>query len=170
MKILLVEDDAETSAYVKTGLTEHGHSVDETTDGHSGLMLLTESQYDVAIVDRMLPALDGISLVKFARASGVKTPVLFLSALSGVYDRVDGLDAGGDDYLVKPFSLIELHARVQALGRRLASTETPTELRVGDLVMNLLRRSASRDGRPIELHAREFRLLEYLMRNADRVV
>lgn len=170
MKVLIIEDDAETAAYIANGLIEHGHVVDQAGDGREGLFLATGGGYDVAIVDRMLPALDGLKLVKNLRDEGIGTAVLFLTNLGGIDDRVEGLNAGGDDYLVKPFAFSELLARVNALGRRPAITAAETVLRVADLEMDLLKRSVTRDGRAIELQPREFKLLECLMRHADRVV
>lgn len=170
MKVLLIEDDQEMGTYVKRGLEEHGHVVDLAANGRDGLFLATGETYDVMVVDRMLPGLDGLSVVKTIRGAGIGTPVLFLTTMSGVDDRVEGLEAGGDDYLVKPFAFAELHARVNALTRRPALTSVVTVLRVGDLEMDLIKRSVTRGGVPIELQPREFRLLEYLMRNAGRVV
>ncbi len=170
MKVLMIEDDRETSAYVARGLREQGHVVDLAATGRDGLFLATDGGHDVLIVDRMLPGLDGIGLVRALRGTGVKAPVLFLTALGGVGDRVRGLEAGGDDYLVKPFAFAELLARVNALARRPPLTDTPTALRAGDLEMNLLKRAVTRAGGPVELQPREFQLLEYLLRNADRVV
>jgi two-component system OmpR family response regulator len=170
MKILLIEDDPEIADYLQAGLREHGHAVDRAADGREGLFMATTEAYDVLIVDRMLPGLDGLSLVKVVRAAEIKTPVLFLTTLTGIDDRVAGLDAGGDDYLVKPFAFSELLARVHALGRRLPLSGSPTVLRVADLELDLLRRMAARGGRRIELQPKEFRLLEYLMRHADQVV
>ena len=170
MKVLLIEDDQETSDYVARGLREHGHVVDLAATGRDGLFLATDGGHDVLIVDRMLPGLDGVGLVQALRGTGVKAPVLFLTALGGVGDRVRGLEAGGDDYLVKPFAFSELLARINALARRPPLSDTPTVLRAGDLEMDLLRRTVVRGGRVVELQPREFQLLEYLMRNADRVV
>jgi two-component system OmpR family response regulator len=170
MQVLLVEDDADTAAYIVEGLSEIGHAVEHTTDGGNAERLATGGRYDVLIVDRMLPGRDGLSLVKAIRAAGVATPVLFLSALNGLGDRVTGLEGGGDDYLVKPFALSELVARVNALARRRAIDTQETVLRVGDLELDLVKRTAVRQGRPLDLQPREFRLLEYLMRNAGRVV
>ena len=170
MKVLVIEDDQETSAYVARGLREHGHVVDIAATGRDGLFLATDGGHDVLIVDRMLPGLDGIGLVQALRASGVKAPVLFLTALGGVGDRVRGLEAGGDDYLVKPFAFAELMARVNALARRPPLSDTPTVLRAADLEMDLLKRVVTRAGQPLDLQPREFQLLEFLMRNADRVV
>ena len=170
MKVLLIEDDQETSAYVARGPREQGHVVDLAATGRDGLFLATEGGHDVLIVDRMLPGLDGIGLVQALRGTGVKAPVLFLTALGGVGDRVRGLEAGGDDYLVKPFAFAELLARVNALARRPPLSDTPTVLRAGDLEMDLLGRTVARGGRAIDLQPREFQLLAFLMRNADRVV
>jgi two-component system OmpR family response regulator len=170
MKILLIEDDREIADYLQAGLREHGHAVDRAADGREGLFMATTEAYDVLIVDRMLPGPDGLSLVKVVRAAEIKTPVLFLTTLTGIDDRVAGLDAGGDDYLVKPFAFSELLARVHALGRRLPLSGSPTVLRVADLELDLLRRMAARGGRQIELQPKEFRLLEYLMRHAGQVV
>lgn len=170
MKVLLVEDDQESAAYVARGLREQGHVVDVAATGRDGLFLATDGGHDVLIVDRMLPDLNGVGLVQALRASGVKTPVLFLTALAGVGDRVRGLEAGGDDYLVKPFAFAELLARLNALARRPPLSDVPTALRVGDLEMDLLKRRVTRGGRIVELQPREFQLLEFLMRHADRVV
>jgi two-component system OmpR family response regulator len=170
MKILLIEDDADTAAYVADGLREHGHVVDHVADGREGLSLAADERYELLIVDRMLPGVDGLAIVQTVRAGGVRTPVLFLSTLGGLDDRVTGLDAGGDDYLVKPFAFSELAARVNALGRRPAMAAMETMLQAGDLEMDLLKRTVTRQGRPIDLQPREFRLLEYLLRNAGRVV
>jgi two-component system OmpR family response regulator len=167
MKVLLIEDDADTAAYIIDGMRGHGHAIDHVVDGHEAVAAACGRVYDVLIVDRMLPRLDGLTLVKRVREAGVRTPVLFLSALGGLDDRVTGLDSGGDDYLVKPFALPELIARVNALGRRPAEESI---LQVGDLEMNLLARTVTRAGKPIDLQQREFRLLEYLMRHAGRVV
>ena len=170
MKILIIEDDAQTAAYIANGLKEHGHTVDLAGSGRDGLFLATGEGYDLLVVDRMLPELDGLTIVKTIRASGDKTPVLFLTALGGVDDRVTGLDAGGDDYLVKPFAFSELLARINALGRRPPINSAETVLRVENLEMDLLKRSVTRDGHAIELQPREFRLLEYLMRHTGQVV
>jgi two-component system, OmpR family, response regulator len=170
MKVLLIEDDEATSAYIARGLREQGHVVDLAHTGRDGLFLATEGGHDVLIVDRMLPGLNGIGLVRTLRETGVKAPVLFLTALGGVGDRVRGLEAGGDDYLVKPFAFAELLARINALARRPPLNDTPTVLRAGDLEMDLLKRTVLRSGKPVELQAREFQLLEFLMRNADRIV
>jgi two-component system, OmpR family, response regulator len=171
MKVLVIEDDAATNAYIVNGLRELGHVVDATSDGREGLALAAATEiYDAMVVDRMLPGVDGLGLVKRIRAAGVKTPVLFLTALDGIDDRVAGLEAGGDDYLVKPFAFAELAARLAALARRPPLSEIQTALRVADLEMNLLERTAARGGARLDLQPREFQLLEYLMRNAGRVV
>jgi two-component system OmpR family response regulator len=169
MKVLLIEDDVKTATYVKRGLEEHGHVVDSAGNGRDGLFLAAGEGYDVMIVDRMLPGLDGLGIVKAARAAGVTTPVLFLTTMGGIEDRVEGLEVG-DDYLVKPFAFSELMARINALARRPAIAQVPTVLRVADLEMDLIGRKVRRAGREIELQPREFRLLEYLMRNAGRVL
>ena len=170
MKILLAEDDQQTAAYIRDGLNAEGHSVDLVGDGQDALVRATLQNYDLLIADRMMPGLDGLSLVKALRAARFRAPVLMLTALDGVSDRVDGLHAGADDYLVKPFAFAELSARVAALARRPQFSETPeTELTVGDLRMDLLSRAVSRAGQEIDLQPREFRLLEHLMRRAGRV-
>lgn len=170
MKILLIEDDAETLAYVSQGLEEHGHVVDRAPNGRDGLFLAAGETFDVLIIDRMLPALDGLALVKTLRAAGVQTPVLFLTTMSGVGQRVEGLEAGGDDYLTKPFAFAELLARVHALGRRRPVAQVETVLKVADLEMDLIGRKVRRGGNEVEIQPQEFKLLEYLMRNAGRVV
>ena len=170
MKVLVVEDDAETADYIVSGLSEHGHVVDHARNGRDGLFLAGAGTYEVAVVDRMLPGLDGLSLVKTLRNDGVGTAVLFLTNLDGIDDRVEGLEAGGDDYLVKPFAFSELLARVNALGRRPAIAAVETVLRVADLEMDLLKRGVTRGGKAIDLQPREFKLLECLMRYAGRVV
>jgi two-component system OmpR family response regulator len=170
MRILIVEDDADTSAYVSNGLAEEGHIAEAVADGRDGLTQAMEGAYDVIVVDRMLPGLDGLSLVRALRAVGRKVPVLFLTSLGGVDDRVDGLNAGGDDYLVKPFAFSELMARVNALSRRPHLKNTETVLRVGDLEMDLIARKVTRGSDVIALQPREFGLLEILMRNKGRVL
>lgn len=170
MKLLIVEDDKEAASYLKRALSEVGHTVDHATGGRDGLMLAAVEPYDVIILDRMLPEVDGLSILRTIRASGVKTPVLLLTAMGGIDDRVEGLDAGGDDYLVKPFAFAELLARVNALARRPPQQEVRTELVLADLRMDLLRRNVTRAGQRIELQPREFQLLEYMLRNAGRVV
>jgi two-component system OmpR family response regulator len=170
MRILVVEDDAETAAYLLNGLAEAGHVAEKVADGRDGLARAMDEPFDILVVDRMLPGLDGLSLVKTLRAVGNKVPVLFLTSLGGVDDRVDGLDVGGDDYLVKPFAFSELMARVNALARRPHLKDAETVLRVGDLEMDLIARKVTRGGMPIDLQPREFRLLEVLMRNKGRVL
>jgi two-component system OmpR family response regulator len=170
VKLLLIEDDTETSAFVANGLREHGHVVDVADNGRDGLFLAAGEPYDVVIVDRMIPGLDGLALVKTIRGAGQKTPVLFLTALGGIDDRVAGFDAGGDDYLVKPFAFAELLARINALARRPPIASTETTLRVQDLELDLIKRSVTRGGRRIDLQPQEFKLLEYLLRHAGRVV
>ncbi|MDE3080415.1 MAG: response regulator transcription factor, partial [Paracoccaceae bacterium] len=155
MRILVVEDDATTADYIAAGLREEGHAVDLIMDGRDALIRATGEAYDVMIVDRMLPGLDGLSLVRALRAARNTTPVLFLTSLGGVDDRIEGLNAGGDDYLVKPFAFGELSARVAALGRRPQIKETVTELTAGDLKMDLLARRVTRAGREIDLLPRE---------------
>lgn len=170
MRVLVIEDDAETGSYLRRGLREQGHVVDIATNGRDGLFMATSEAYDILIVDRMLPHLDGLSVVKTARATGLKTPVLFLTTMSGVGDRVEGLEAGAEDYLVKPFAFAELSARINALARRPPMAQVETVLKVADLEMDLISREVRRAGLDIDLQPREFRLLEYLMRNAGRVV
>jgi len=170
MRILLIEDDQRTADYVERGLVEDGHACDVIGDGRGGLSQATREHYDVLVVDRMLPGLDGLALVKALRAAAVRTPVLFLTSVGGVDDRVEGLEAGADDYLVKPFAFSELLARVNALSRRPPMQQERSTLRVHDLEMDLIRRRVKRAGREIELQPKEFRLLEVLMRNEGRVI
>jgi two-component system OmpR family response regulator len=170
VKILLIEDDVETAEYLARGLTEEGHVIDRAATGRDGLFLAGSEPYDLLIVDRMLPGTDGLSIVKAVRQVGIETPVLFLTTRSSIEDRVQGLEAGGDDYLVKPFAFAELVARVNALGRRPRKAATETTLRVDDLEIDLTGRAVRRAGRRIELQPREYRLLEYLMRHAGQVV
>lgn len=170
MKILVIEDDTETAEYVAHGLEQEGHVVDRAATGRDGLFLAGSEPYDLLIVDRMLPGLDGMAIVKTIRSAGVQTPVLFLTTRSSVGDRVAGLDAGGDDYLVKPFAFAELVARVSALGRRPRGATHGTNLKVGDLELEQSSRVVKRAGRSIELQPREYRLLEYLMQHAGQVV
>jgi two-component system OmpR family response regulator len=170
MKILLIEDDAKTVAYIAKGLHEQGHVVDHAANGRDGLFLAAGQHYELMIVDRMLPGLDGLGIVKTIRGAGVQTPVLFLTTMGGIDDRVAGLEAGGDDYLLKPFAFAELLARVNALARRPPLGTGETILRVADLEIDLLKRSVTRAGQRIELQPQEFKLLEYLMRHAGRVV
>ena len=170
MRILVVEDDLEAQRYLVNGLKEAGHVVDDAADGDVGLTLALSRPYDMAIIDRMLPKMDGIKLVEEIRLQGNATPVLFLSALSEVDDRVKGLKAGGDDYLTKPYAFVELLARMDALMRRRHPASVKTRLQVGDLDLDLLTRAAKRGDVAIDLQPREFRLLEYLMRHANQVV
>ena len=171
MRVLVVEDDREVAGYVAKVLAEAGHLAEIAGDGTEGLVMATSEAFDVLVVDRMLPRLDGLALVQALRASDCRVPVLILSALGEVTDRVKGLRAGGDDYLAKPFAAAELLARIEALARRAAGrAASETALRVGDLEIDLLTRSASRAGRRIELQPREFRLLEFLARNAGTVM
>jgi two-component system, OmpR family, response regulator len=170
MKLLLIEDDRRAAEYVANGLRECGHSVDHAVDGAEGLTLALASRYDVIVADRMLPYTDGLAVVQALRAQGVTTPILILSALAQVDDRVKGLRAGGDDYLTKPFAFSELLARIEVLPRRAGAQEAVTRLKVADLEMDLVARKVSRSGRLLDLTAREFRLLEFLMRHAGRVV
>ena len=170
MRILLIEDDKETVRFLIKALGESGHATDAAGDGEQGLAMARESHYDVLVVDRMLPERDGLSVVRTLRAEGVRTPVLFLSALGEVDDRVKGLKAGGDDYLVKPYAYSELLARIEALARRVTPEEQTTRYAVGDLVLDRLSHKVTRGGEAIPLQPREFRLLEYLMRHAGQVV
>jgi two-component system, OmpR family, response regulator len=170
MRVLIVEDDREVARNIAKMLRECGHVADTAHDGEDGLALAREAAFDVLIVDRMMPRRDGLSMVAALRAEGDKTPVLILSALGEVDDRVDGLKAGGDDYLVKPYAPSELIARVDALARRRNPDAVKTRLEVGDLEMDLLARTVKRGGEAILLQPREFRLLEFLMRNAGQVV
>lgn len=171
MKCLLIEDDDETAAYIMRGLKQDGHVVDHAADARTGMLLGADQSYTVLIVDRMLPGNDGLSLVKALRASDVDTPVLFLTTLGGIDDRVAGLEAGGDDYLVKPFAFSELLARLTALGRRPRALEdNSTMLRVHDLELDRLSRTVKRQDAKIDLQAREYQLLEYLMRNSGKVL
>ncbi|VTO17637.1 response regulator transcription factor [Brevundimonas vancanneytii] len=170
MRILVVEDDAEAATAMVRGLSEAGHEVTHAVDGAFGLLESQKGGYDVYVVDRMMPRLDGVAMVETIRKGGDQTPVLFLSALGEVEDRVTGLRAGGDDYLVKPYALAELAARVEALSRRRETGGVQTVLKVGDLEMNLIARTVHRDGQEIDLQPREFQLLEFLMRHAGQSV
>jgi two-component system, OmpR family, response regulator len=169
VKILLIEDDRETADYLTQGLGEAGHNVVVVSNGRDGLLQAAGEAWDLLIVDRMLPGLDGLAVVKTLRGSGVETPVLFLTTLGGIDDRVSGLNAGGDDYLVKPFAFAEFVARVNALGRR-PCRQPATALKVANLEIDLLARAVRRGDSEVELQPREFRLLEYLMRHAGQVV
>jgi two-component system OmpR family response regulator len=170
MRVLVIEDDKETALFLQRALKENGHVADIAEDGETGLALAREGGWDVIIVDRMLPRLDGLALVEKLRTGGARTPVLILSALGEVDDRVKGLRAGGDDYLTKPYAYTELLARIEALARRPAPEEQVTRYTVGDLTLDRLSHKVTRAGQAIILQPREFRLLEYLMRNAGQVV
>ena len=170
MKILLAEDDRETAGFVERGLGELGHVVALSSDGVDALHLATTEPFELVLLDRMLPAMDGITVLRRMRAAGIETPVLLLTALGRIEDRVEGLEAGADDYLVKPFAFSELAARINALARRGPIHAEVTRFECGSLTMDLLRREVRRDGVPITLQPREFRLLEELMRNAERAV
>ena len=170
MKILLLEDEDEMRAHVERLLRAAGHVVDHCTTGRDAIFLATSSEYAVLILDRIVPDLDGLGALKAIRAAGVQTPALFLTALHSIGDRVEGLEAGGDDYLVKPFAGSELLARVAALGRRPPIAETITRITVGDLEMDLLKRIVARGGKVIDLQQQEYKLLEYLMRHAGEIV
>ena len=170
MRILIIEDDVETAQFLQKALKESGHAVDLAHDGDDGVALARDGTHDVFIVDRMLPKQDGLTIVKTLRAEGVRTPVLFLSALGAVDDRVKGLKAGGDDYLTKPYAFTELLARIEALVRRAEPQESQTRYQVGDLVLDRLSHRVTRGGEAVLLQPLEYRLLEYLMRNAGQVV
>ena len=170
MKILLIEDDAKTAEYIAGSLREHSHIVDVLANGADGLVMAATSPYDVLIIDRMLPGLDGISIIRTLRASANRVPILMLTTMASVGNRVEGLEAGADDYLTKPFAFAELLARVTALSRRQPLNEQRTTLKSGDLEMDLLARKVTRANRAIDLQPQEFRLLEYLLRNAGRIV
>lgn len=172
MRLLIIEDDREVAAFIRKGLNQAGWNVDHADNGKDGLFLATTEQYDALIVDRMLPGIDGLTVVRTLRASDIDTPAVILSALGEVDDRVSGLKAGGDDYLVKPFAFSELMARIEALIRRsrTAATAARTTLEVADLNMDLLKREVRRGAARIDLQPREFQLLEFLMRHAGQVV
>ena len=170
MRLLLIEDDARVANYVAGGLREAGHVVDHVADGRQGLFHVAGGEYDLVVLDRMLPNVDGLTILSTMRASGDQTPVLILSALGEVDERVKGLRAGGDDYLTKPFAMSELLARIDVLARRGAGPAEESRLSVGDLEMDLLAREVRQAGQPVELTTREFRILEYLLRNKGRVV
>ena len=169
MHILLAEDDVETAGYIRKGLNGEGHVVDHVTDGREALTQATMQPYDLLIFDRMMPGLDGLSLLKSLRAAKVRTPAILLTAMGSVEDRVEGLRAGADDYMVKPFAFVELLARIDTIARRPALREEVTELTVGDLRLDLLRRELTREGRTIELQPREFLLLKHFMERPGRV-
>jgi len=170
MKLLVIEDDEKTASFIVKGLSQAGFTADHAKDGQTGLFMATTSPYDAAVVDVMLPLLDGISLVKELRAQKIMTPVIFLSAKGSTEDRIKGLEAGGDDYLPKPFAFSELLVRIQAILRRSSKSAEPTVLLVEDLTLDLIRRKVFRAGTEIELQTKEFALLEYLVRNSGRVV
>ncbi len=170
MKVLIIEDDAEAAEYLSKALRQHGHAADVVGDGMKGLQRANDERYDVLVVDRMLPSLDGLSVIETLRKAGRETPVLIVSALGEVDERVRGLRAGGDDYLVKPYAFAELLARLEVLLHRRGGTPPKTALRVADLELDLLSRQVRRGGQPIELQAREFQILEFLMRHSGRVV
>ena len=171
MRLLVVEDDKDTATYISTGLKEAGHTVDTAATGPDALAAALDTDYDVIVMDRMLPNMDGLSVVRALRAENRKTPVLILSALSQVDDRVKGLEAGGDDYLTKPFAFSELTARIDALARRSSAPDAEaTRLDIGDLSLDILSRTATRNGKPIDLQPREYKILEYMMRRPGRVV
>ncbi len=170
MRILLIEDDLNAAIYLIKGLTENGHIVDHASDGEDGLHMALSGEYDVLVVDRMLPKRDGLSIIRMLRADNKNTAVLILSALGEVDDRVEGLRAGGDDYLVKPYAFTELLARLDALVRRGSVDDNPARLCVADMELDLLRHTVKRAGRVIRLQPRELRLLEYFMRHAGQVV
>jgi two-component system OmpR family response regulator len=170
MRILIVEDDLEAAEVMDRGLTEAGHECVRAPDGEDGLAAARGGEFDVMIVDRMMPRMDGVSMVQAIRREGDQTPVLFLSALGEINDRVDGLKAGGDDYLVKPYAFAELIARVEALSRRRETGSVQTMLRVGELEMDLIGRAVHRQGKEIDLQPREFQLLEFMMRHAGQSV
>jgi two-component system, OmpR family, response regulator len=172
MRLLIIEDEPEVLAYITKGMKEAGHTADTADNGKDGLFLATTEEYDILIVDRMLPALDGLTIIKTLRGAGNTTPVLILSALGEVDDRVKGLRSGGDDYLVKPFAFAELLARAEILGRRKQASNAGAEatLSAGDLTLNLLSRKVMRGALEIELQTREFKLLEYLLRHKGQIV
>ena len=170
MRLLIVEDDRDAADYLVKAFREVGHVADAATDGEDGLGMAADGEYDVLIIDRMLPKLDGLALIGSLRAKGVETPVLILSALGQVDDRIKGLRAGGDDYLPKPYSFAELLARVEVLSRRRGGRGEETVLRVGDLVLDRMSREVKRGDEDVSLQPREFRLLEYLMKHAGQVV
>lgn len=170
MRVLLIEDDTSVADYITKGLKQSGYTVDHAADGKQGLVLASSEHYDVMVVDRMLPHVDGLTIIQTLRAADNKTPGLILSALGEVDDRVKGLKSGGDDYLVKPFAFVELLARIEAILRRQQSSATQTRLRVADLEMDLLAHKVTRSGESFNLQPREYKLLEYLMKHAGQVV
>ena len=170
MKILLVEDDEQMAEFIVRGLKEHGHVTDHAANGKDGLFLAAGEKYDVMIIDRMLPSVDGVSIIKMLRSTKNFTPALLLTTMGGIDDRVEGLEAGADDYLVKPFAFVELMARLSAVTRRPPINNIQTKLNLGELEMDLLKREVKRAGKHIELLPQEFKLLEFLMRSDGRVV
>lgn len=170
MRVLLIEDDKDAASFIIKGMQESGHHIEHVVDGSSGLFNAVENEYDVIIVDRMLPKLDGLTIIQTLRSSGNTTPILILSALHQVDERVKGLKSGGDDYLVKPFAFAELMARIEVLTRRQRASSEQSSIQVGDLIMNFLTRKVTRGNKEIPLQNREFMLLEYLMRHAGQVV
>ena len=170
MKLLLIEDDVRMAEFILRGLKEHGHVADHAANGKDGLFLAASEKYDAVIADRMLPGLDGLSIVKMLRSTGNHVPTLFLTTMGGIDDRVEGLEAGADDYLVKPFAFAELLARLGALMRRPPVNDVKTTLRVGELEIDLLKRIVMRAGKTVDLQPQEFKLLEYLMRSEGRIV
>ena len=170
MKVLIIEDDADTAAFVVKGLERSGCAVDHAVTGRDGLFLASDGGYDAIVVDRLLPGMDGLNLVRVLRSSGVTTPILFLTAVGGLNDRVEGLDAGGDDYLVKPFAFAELMSRLRALTRRPPLSAAPTVLEIGDLKLDRLARTVQRAGVAIELQPREFNILDLLAQHVDQIV
>jgi len=170
MKILLIEDDPDTAGYVANGLRENSHLVEHAANGRDGLFLASGGGHDMMVIDRMLPGVDGLAIVKTIRVAGLKVPVLMLTNLGGINDRVEGLEAGADDYLVKPFAFAELLARINALARRPPIAPAIPVLKVADLELDRLKRTVTRGGKLIELQPQEFKLLEYLMRNAEQLV
>ena len=170
MRILVVEDDGETADYICSSLSAQGHVPLHAADGKEGYLQALDNDFDVMVIDRMLPKLDGLSLVKSIRIADVPTPIIILSAMGGLNDRVEGLEAGADDYLVKPFAFSELHARITALMRRPPMQTEETVMKVADLELDLLRHTVERAGQPITLQPREYRLLVYLLRNTGKVL
>jgi two-component system OmpR family response regulator len=170
MRILLAEDDRETATYIERGLSELGHLVTHVDGGEDALHFGVTETFDIIVLDRMLPGIEGLDVLRRLRAGGVRTPVMVLTAKGGIVDRVDGLDAGADDYLVKPFAMAEFVARLNALMRRPPISDVVTRIEVGDIVLDVLRREVTRGGKPVHLQPREFALLELLMRHAGRVV
>ena len=170
MRTLVIEDDTDTASYIAKGLKEHGHAVDQANDGKDGLFMALENDYDIIILDRMLPGLDGLAILKTLRSSGRQTPVIILSALGEVDDRVQGLKAGGDDYLVKPFAFAELLARIEVLLRRGDMKPADSRLQVADLALDRLTHRVRRAGQTIDLQPREYLILEYLMQHAGQIV